>query len=74
MFGTRPQTKISWTYRWEKSKDRDQKSNLLFLERPDQSQRFWIKNVKNWQKNIAKVLVFAILDTIELKKIGDCEN
>ena len=29
----------------------DQKSNLLFLQRHDQSQKFWIKLVKNQQKH-----------------------
>ena len=49
--------------------NRDQKSNLLFLQRHDQSQRFWIKLVKNWQKNITKALIFTTLDTIQLKKL-----
>ena len=42
--------------------NRDQKSNLLFLQRHDQSQKFRIKLVKNRQKNITKALIFTILD------------
>ena len=32
----------------------DQKSNLLFLQRYDQSQRFWVKFVKNRQKALQR--------------------
>ena len=46
--------------------NRDQKSNLLFLQRYDQSRRFRIKLVKI-DKNINKVLVFTTLDTSQLK-------
>ena len=49
--------------------NRDQKSNLLFLQRHDQSQKFRIKLVKNRRKNITKALIFTILDTLQLKKL-----
>ena len=49
--------------------NRDQKSNLLFLQRHDQSQKFQIKLVKNRRKNITKALIFTILDTLQLKKL-----
>ena len=45
--------------------NRDHKSNLLFLQRHDQSQRFRTKLIKNRQKNITKVLIF----TSQLKKM-----
>ena len=39
----------------EKSQtNRDQKLNLLFLQRHDQSQTFRIKHVKNWQKALQR--------------------
>ena len=46
--------------------NRDQKSNLLFLQRHDQSQKFRINLAKNRQKkkNITKALIFTILDTL----------
>ena len=34
--------------------NRDQKLNLLFLQRHDQSQTFWLKLVKNKQKALDK--------------------
>ena len=34
--------------------NRDQKSNLLFLQRRDQSQKFWIKLIKNGQKTLQR--------------------
>ena len=34
--------------------NRDQKSNLLFLQRQDQSQKFWLKLVKNRQKALLR--------------------
>ena len=34
--------------------NRDQKLNLLFLQRHDQSQTFWLKLVKNKQKALQK--------------------
>ena len=41
----------------EKSQtNRDQKLNLLFLQRHDQSQTFRIKHVKNWQKALQRRL------------------
>ena len=43
--------------------NRDQKSNLLFLQRHNQSQKLRIKLVKNSAKNITKALIFTILDT-----------
>ena len=49
--------------------NRDQKSNLLFLQRHDQSQKFRIKLVKNRQKNITKALIFTTLDTLQFKKL-----
>ena len=36
--------------------NRDQKPNLLFLQRHDQPQRFRIKLVKNWQ-NLEKIMI-----------------
>ena len=48
--------------------NRDQKSNLEFLKRHDQSQKCRIKRVK-LIKNVTKALVFTILDTLQLKKI-----
>ena len=53
--------------------NRDQKSNLLFLQPHNQSQRFWIKLVKNRQKNITNRLIFTTLDISQLK-INDCES
>ena len=47
--------------------NRDQKSNLLFLQQHDQSQKCWIKLVKNRQKNITKAFIFTIFDTLQLK-------
>ena len=34
--------------------NRDQKSKLLFLQQHDQSQKFRIKLVKNWQKTLQR--------------------
>ena len=34
--------------------NRDQKSNLLFLQRHNQSQKFRIKLFKNWQKALER--------------------
>ena len=34
--------------------NRDQKSNLLLLQQHDQSQKFWLKLVKNWQKTLQR--------------------
>ena len=48
--------------------------NILFLQRHDQSQKFWAKLVKNWQKIIQKTLVFTALDILQLKKVDDYEN
>ena len=56
--------------------NRDQKSNLLFLQRHDQSQKFRkfrIKLVKNWQKHYKGIDIYYI-GYITIKKIGDCEN
>ena len=49
--------------------NRDQKWNLLFLQRHDQSQTFRIKLVKNRRKNISKGFIFTTLDTSQLKKL-----
>ena len=53
--------------------NRDQKSNLLFLQWHDQSQKFGIKLViidkKHW-----KVIDIYYIGYITIKKIGDCEN
>ena len=49
--------------------NRDQKSNLLFLQRHNQSQKFQVKLVKNRKKNIRKALRFIILDKLQLKKL-----
>ena len=35
---------------------RDQKSNLLVLQQHNQSQKFQIKLVKNWQKTLKRFL------------------
>ena len=43
--------------------NRDQKSNLLFLQRHDKSQICRLKLFKNRQKNISKGLIFTTLDT-----------
>ena len=51
--------------------NRDQKSSLLFLKRRDQSQKFRIKLVKNWQKTLQRH--WYLLYWIQ-KKLGDCEN
>ena len=34
--------------------NRDQRSNLLFLQQHDQSQKFWLKLVKNSQKALQR--------------------
>ena len=34
--------------------NRDQKSNLLLLQQHDQSQKFWLKLVKNRQKTLQR--------------------
>ena len=34
--------------------NRDQKSNFLFLQRYDQSQKFWLKPVKNRQNALQR--------------------
>ena len=46
----------------------------MFLQRHDQSQKFWIKLVKNQQKTLQRhwYLLYWIYNAI--KKIGDCEN
>ena len=31
-------------------------------------------NLKNFESNFLKIGIFTILDTLKLKKIGDCEN
>ena len=49
--------------------NRDQKSSLLFLQRHDQSRKFWIKLVKKSTKSITKALIFTVLDTLQLKKL-----
>ena len=49
--------------------NRDQKSNLLFLKRHDQSRKFRIKLVKKLTKSITKALIYTILDTLQLKKL-----
>ena len=54
--------------------NRDQKLNLLFLQRHNQSQKFLIKLVKNRQKNITKAFDIYYIGYIKVKKIGDCEN
>ena len=43
--------------------NKDQKSNLLFLQRQDQSQKFRLKLGKNRQKKFTKGLIFTTLDT-----------
>ena len=57
--------------------NKDQKSNLLFLQRHNRSQKFQTKLAKNRQKNIAKTLQYTLQtsqDTLQLEKTGDCEN
>ena len=65
--------KDSWKYNelinGKSQTNRDQNSNLSFLQWHDQSQKFQIKLVKNRQKNITKALIFVILDTLKLKKL-----
>ena len=40
--------------------NRDQKSNLFFLQRHDQSQKFWIKLVKNQKKYYKSIDMYYI--------------
>ena len=54
--------------------NRDQKLDLLFLQRHNQSQKFQIKLVKNRQKNITKAFDIYYIGYIKVKKVGDCEN
>ena len=53
--------------------NRDQKSNLLFLQQHDQSQKFRLKIVKNRQKHYKGINLFYI-GYITIKKIDDCET
>ena len=53
--------------------NRDQKSSLLFLQRQDQSQKFWHKLVKNGKKHYKEINI-CYIGYITLEKIGDCEN
>ena len=58
----------------EKSQtNRDQNRTLLFLQRHDQSQTFWLKLVKNRQKHYKGINIYHI-GYIIIKKIDDCEN
>ena len=54
--------------------NRDQKSNLLFLQRQDQSQKFRIRLVKNRQKTLPRHGYLYCIGYITIKKNGDCEN
>ena len=47
--------------------------NLLFLQWHNQSQKFWIKLVKNQQKTLKGIDIYYIW-YIAIEKIGDCEN
>ena len=47
--------------------NKHQKLNLLILQQHDQFQKFWLKFVKNRQKELQRGLHYN-------KKIGDCEN
>ena len=53
--------------------NRDQKSNSLFLQGHNQSQKFWIKLVKNRQKHYKAIDIYYI-GYIAIKKIDCCEN
>ena len=53
--------------------NRDQKSNLLFLQWHDQSQKFGIKLVIIDKKHCKGIDIYYI-GYITIKKIGDCEN
>ena len=53
--------------------NRDQKLNLSFLQRHNQSRKFRIKLVKNWQKHYKDIDIYYI-GYIAIKKIGDSEN
>ena len=53
--------------------NRDQKSNLLFLQWHDQSQKFRIKLVKNRQKHYKGIDIYYI-GYITITNIGDCQN
>ena len=53
--------------------NRDQKSNLSFSQRHDQSQKFRIKLVKNRKKNYKRIDMYYI-GYITIKKFDDCEN
>ena len=56
--------------------NRDQKSNLLFLQRHDQSLKFRINLVKNRQKKKKhyKGIDIYYIGYIVIKKIDNCEN
>ena len=85
------QSKMQYTYRTivktyivyelgaSDSNNNDQKTNLLFLQWRDQSQKLWVELVKNWQKiihkheNENKYLIFDSTDeNKELLKILRC--
>ena len=47
--------------------NRDQKSDLLFLQRHNQYWRTWFTLAKDKQKVVQRYLIFTILDTSQLK-------
>ena len=51
----------------------DQKSNFLLLQSHYQSQKFWAKLVKNWQKTL-QVNEYSLHWNITIKNIDDCES
>ena len=48
--------------------NRDQKSNLLFLQRHNQSYKFRVNLLKINKKHYKGTLIFTILDTLQLKQ------
>ena len=53
--------------------NRDQKSNLLFLQRHDQSRKFWLKLSKIDKMHYKAINIYYI-GYITIKKIDNCKN
>ena len=51
----------------------NQKSNLLLPQRHYQSQKYWVKLFKNWQKVVKNINIYYI-GYVTIKKIDDCES
>ena len=54
--------------------NKDQKSNLLFLQRHNQSQKFRFELVKKIDKKHYKGNDLYYIEYIKIKKLGDFEN